>query len=225
MYKAKIVQNCSWQQFSTCALTISVGQPYHEEEKLKAAVAWAGQRFERCFVYVADTLQRHNLVLSPDYSLKFAYQIAKKKGDDWIFRNRDVLKSTIVKRWNDWLSADAFKENHDMVKNLYLENVPLQAAVNADITNYLNKHMKDFSDLPFRRQQCLKYILEELAVMNMWGMDGTLVEIYPGSELQSARLLREMPFAPAGLKNRKFLGIDFNRCHGIPDPQSYRIAP
>src|SRR4051794_20109605 len=54
-----------WRCFDRCVLEISVGQPYHECDKLAAAVEWvnahAGDPFASCVVLVGDSLQRHTI--------------------------------------------------------------------------------------------------------------------------------------------------------------------
>lgn len=103
MYKAKVLRSGNWQRYETCRQHISVGQPYHEGEKLKATFEWAAKRFTKHVIVVADTLQRHNMDGNA--------QQAKRYGDEWLQRNRDllgILGSPEIIRWDDLIGSPDF---------------------------------------------------------------------------------------------------------------------
>ena len=59
-YAVKVKNGAGWNAFDTARLQISVGQPYHEGDKLAATADWVRHRFGRVIVCVNDTLQRFN---------------------------------------------------------------------------------------------------------------------------------------------------------------------
>lgn len=62
-YKVVLNSPSIWRDYSTCRLQISVGKPKHEGDKFFALTEWAAARFDKVYLIVSDTLQRHNLAL------------------------------------------------------------------------------------------------------------------------------------------------------------------
>ena len=63
-YAARVKNGAGWRAFERVRLLISVGQPYHEGNKLRAVVDWINRNpsIQEVHVSVNDFLQRHNLI-------------------------------------------------------------------------------------------------------------------------------------------------------------------
>ena len=91
----KVTFRCSEQDKadmvdSDCILHISVGQEYHEGEKLIATMDLINETFRSCTIMLCDTLQRHTLKLSyPNLS------------DDELHKKADVHRKPLFKELPD----------------------------------------------------------------------------------------------------------------------------
>jgi hypothetical protein len=79
-YAVKPKGGADWQRFDTVRLEISVGQQYHEGQKMAATLAWARTRFRGVAVLVNDTLQRFNLMFDKGLSEAEAFRRTQADG-------------------------------------------------------------------------------------------------------------------------------------------------
>lgn len=214
-YKVKIKSNCDWQSRDTIRLEISVGQEYHEDDKLKATIAWAEARFKNIVILVNDTLQRYNAMLEENLSPDDAYNTSLKSGSDWLDRYNDILSNCCIVRWDEWRNHVDYAMTYDMVINQYSQNVPFRKSINKALGNawerksrYLGEGQKDrFFILS------LQYLLEETACLALAYKAFPGVSAYPGTflEMWSMFVDRDIDGAPEGLKNAQCMRIDFSR--------------
>ena len=188
-YKVKVLQQ-AWRGYDTARLDISVGQPYHEGDKLLALTQWVTERFNAVSVNVCDTLQRFNFELSglsPDRSYVKAY----KQGDEWLQRAApmiNALPQVSVTRWDQWLQDPAYEVALQRSVYLYHHHFGLQHAVNAQIDELWQRKQRRASDhehIDCEKFKALsiKYLLEEIAVGILMAKECT-ADIYPGSYLK-----------------------------------------
>lgn len=180
-YKAKVTRHNGWQQFSWARFGISVGMPYHEGNKLKAALEWAQKRFPHVEVVVSDTLQRYNMPGNPAYN----FEATRTAGDAWLSRNGQVLKTVpdlLITRWDDLLQDPSYPEYLEVV-NQRLQDPKFRAAMADDMAAYIGRTGQN-------RQTCVDYLCEELAVFSMMRDQRPAAEVYPGSFLKCRMLLR-----------------------------------
>jgi hypothetical protein len=107
-YKAKVVRSGNWQRYRVARMGISVGQPYHEGDKFRAACEWVSSRFDHVQIMVADTLQRHNM---PGGDTRWNRLLAEQAGDAWLARNQssiDLISNQEILRWDDLLADPAY---------------------------------------------------------------------------------------------------------------------
>lgn len=146
-------------------LPISVGQPYHEGAKLRATLDGIQKKLGHCDIVVGDTLQRYNLL--SEYSYQEAAEIARKRGDEWLLRNEQVLKDfTIlhaIVRWDTCMEDPLFNTWLTIVKKHYQHNNAYKAAVEADIDEFMQRAAEKKHAL--QREQSRNYFLEETAVI------------------------------------------------------------
>lgn len=163
MYRVK-TKNPQWRGYDTARLNISVGQPYHEGEKLHATTGWIRGRFNACVLNVCDTLQRHNMGGDA--------HAARVQGDAWLERNGadlSTLPQLKITRWDDWTSQTDYIRSLDTVMRLYAEDSTFREAVEEAVR-------------PESPEASRRYILEETAVGMVMARD-RVADIYPGSFL------------------------------------------
>ncbi|MEU5438526.1 tRNA-dependent cyclodipeptide synthase [Streptomyces sp. NPDC020719] len=165
-------------------LLVSVGQRYHEGDKLRATVELVNRSgFAHLTIAVADTLQRTNyLGISPED----AYAKALREGDEWLERNDKTLGQLSVPhevlRWDEALEDPDYAGFRQRVEHAYENDPRYRQAVDATIGKFVDRlTLRDpgaDTELAFRR--CREYLIEECPIiMPMWAHQGYDHIIYP----------------------------------------------
>ncbi|MEO0384192.1 MAG: tRNA-dependent cyclodipeptide synthase [Pseudomonadota bacterium] len=219
-YAVKVKNGAHWRGFKTARLQISVGQPYHEGDKLGATLDWCKHRFDHVIVCVNDTLQRLNGQfdgLSPDE----AFAASKLAGDEWMNRyagSIGMLPSAEIHSWEDWRARPDYAKAFAQTQSLYANNAEFRGAIDANIKDFWARRKirdgltGDFGFTDFAA--CSRaYLIEETAVFSMMFKDKRAVDVYPGSVLLPSVVFqgRHVPGAPEGLDQGAFTRIDFNK--------------
>lgn len=102
------------QEKLTAIIGISVGQDYHEGQKLQAIIQAANQHYAKCIFVIGDSLQRFNYQISGMSALE-AYEKAREAGDLWLYGK--TISSTDTKN-NTVLSPSPFDQEEKMGGNL-----------------------------------------------------------------------------------------------------------
>lgn len=174
-------------------LLVSVGADYHEGEKLGATVDLLNRSgFGRVTVAVADTLQRHNLDLDPGR----AYQIARRRGDQWIARNRpllDLITADVdILRWDTALSDPHYPRALERVRAAYRADDQYAAAIDSTIDRFVARRGDDLPDEEQVRASCRTYLLEELPIIQpLWAAQGYDFVVYPQQISTAMQATRE----------------------------------
>lgn len=163
---------------SVCALPVSVGQPYHETEKMLATVELVNKYFAKCVIIVCDSLQRHNTMLYCDDNESIAYEKAVIIGTQWLERNANIFKQLKIPyelvRWDKWYKNEKF--------HVYLEKIEELVRVNADFAMivddcaniFVKQHLAYYGTKIFSKPTeeilriCKNYLKEEATVLLMW---------------------------------------------------------
>ncbi|WP_190128069.1 tRNA-dependent cyclodipeptide synthase [Streptomyces mashuensis] len=165
-------------------LLVSVGQRYHEGDKLRATVELVNRSgFQQLTVAVADTLQRTNyLRLGPED----AYARALREGDEWLERNDKLLgRLTVahdVLRWDEALQDPSYPGFRQRVEQAYAQNPAYREAVHATIGKFIERLLArdPQADTEVAFRNCLSYLIEECPIiMPMWAHQGYDYVIYP----------------------------------------------
>jgi tRNA-dependent cyclodipeptide synthase len=173
---------------SAAVLGISVGQPYHEDEKFAATMALMNTCFGSCDVLVADTLQRYNML---DCDFEAASAPARLRGDAWLARNAAALQTLTVPhnviRWDECLQSPAFKSSLDAIKKRYSEDEEYRRSFQRDVDEFLRRHKTRNGSLDehlesIMRERSLLYLFEEIAVFLSYFVErGYNFLPYPGT--------------------------------------------
>ena len=198
--KAKFFANENKLDFSgkTCILLISVGQRYHEINKLSATIELINQYgFKSCEIVVADTLQRHNMLdeLKSDKNM-----LAAKQGQEWIDRNQNILTNLTVpytvRRWDEFLGNPKYPQLKCRIRYEYHHNEEYRQAVDSTIELFLERIKSRDNNLRHERclfSNCLEYLLEECPIiMPLWAELGYDYIIYPKKMTNAMSKTREI---------------------------------
>lgn len=174
-------------------LLVSVGADYHEGEKFGATVDLLNRSgFGRVTVAVADTLQRHNLDEDPGR----AYQLSRRRGDQWIARNRpllDLLDADVdILRWDAALSDPSYPRALERVRAAYASDVGYAAAIDSTIDRFVARRGQDLADEERIREGCRTYLLEEVPIIQpLWAAQGYDFVVYPQQISTAMQATRE----------------------------------
>lgn len=212
----------NWHDFQTARLQISVGQDYHEGDKIIATLKWLNPRFSSVQICVNDSLQRFNMMFDSGLSAVDALEMSRDAGRDWLIRYGEIIKeqgNMEIVRWDDWLSRHDYYSVRQKIDRLYQSNDEFRALIvnNAEEIWERRKIKDSRKYCPDRHQEFLdiskEYLLEEIAVFSIMFEDRPAIDIYPGTALFAATVLqgRDLPHAPAGLGKGHFCRIDFSK--------------
>ena len=212
----------NWQDFDTARLQISVGQEYHEGDKISALISWCNNRFGKTVICVNDTLQRFNLMAEKGISDQEAKHRASTPGREWLKRNDQALskaKNAKPIHWDEWLSLTEFKKGRLATEWLYTNNTQFKNAIDQNIDAIWQRRTKTnpelYTDDRFSNFFNLSklYLLEEATVFSMMFEKEAAIDIYPGTTLFAATLFKgkDVKGAPPGLGKGHFCRIDLKR--------------
>lgn len=213
LYAVKIKRAAGWQDHDTARLQISVGQEYHEGEKLAATIQWVKKHFDHTIICVNDTLQRHNFEFDGMDSID-AYHRSEEAGREWIERNIDLLRAApdaTIYRWDQWYKTPEYHQHRLAVDEYYQTSKNFQKIVGNETEGFwkrrqgreelCNVHKERF------RLHTREYLLEECAVFRMMFAQKRAADIYPGSTLLPCTVFKP----DNGGSKHAFTRIDFSK--------------
>ncbi|MBB70911.1 MAG: hypothetical protein CMF50_00750 [Legionellales bacterium] len=171
-----------------CVMPISVGQYYHEGDKLASTLRLLERRIARCHIVVCDSLQRHTLpIFYPDLNIDIASK-SRKLGHEWLMRNRELLRTLSIpysiSHWDDWLLSDEYTKQRELVDLAYSQKGNMFRAINATVAAFLERNigLKSMPNDSYLKMQehCFEYVKEECSVMPLWISLNAQFEVYPG---------------------------------------------
>ena len=219
-YRVKVKNGAGWRFFKTARLQISVGQPYHEDEKMKATFEWVKHRFDKVIICVNDTLQRHNYCFGEGLTDKRATAKADTEGQNWILRHAEEIKQLPnfeVWRWDNWRRRKDYQNQLQHAQKLYRDQKDVHELLDANIKEFWERLCQRDPEMD---QSCFEdfakhsrnYLIEEIAVFFLMFKEQKAVDIYPGSVLLPCVLAQDYSdhAAPDYLGQRAFTRIDFS---------------
>ncbi|MBK0018748.1 hypothetical protein [Kosakonia sp. S42] len=197
-------------------LLISVGQDYHESDKLVATITLINASdFAECTIAVADTLQQHNREdPKPEQNRMLTYQ----PGEDWLQRNDARIKALRIPhnilRWDEARFNSSCSSFYLAVKRAYQEETDYRSAVDETIARFTERALKRNPGLVISelKTKCLNYLLEECPIiMPMWASRGYEFIIYP-QPVTSAMLATRTRFVAGAYPGKaQWLSLRFRR--------------
>lgn len=165
-------------------MLISVGQTYHEAEKLLATVKLINKSsFSQCDIVVADSLQRYNYyhVMPEDKSYSYAQSI----GDSWIARNKEILDKLEapfeIIRWDSQVNHPNYKYFKKIICSAYETDQIFKQSVESTIDRFIERQSAKSQSQTWKlKENSIRYIMEELPVLvPLWHSLGYDYVVYP----------------------------------------------
>ncbi len=212
-YKVRARGKWDWREFDTVRLEISVGQPYHEGGKLKAATDWAKENFKNKVLILGDAPQRYNMMFTQGISEDEAYKLSLKTGDEWLERNKEFLNDIKITRWDEWKAHADYKETYKQVIKIYNTNKQFYTALQNAISEIWIRRYIDKYDKKAFFAMSEEYLLEETSVFAVAYYTIGGISAYPGDflELWEMFIEAEGEETPKGLKNAHCTRLCFQR--------------
>lgn len=209
-YKIRITQN-ELNGYAKARLQISVGQPYHEDNKFLATALWVAENFSNVSINLCDTLQRHNLIYH-GYSPFQAYDKALSDGKEWLQRNGEALiaiPNLKITHWEDWKKGSGWNTALQDTKSLHETDRTFFDLVEKSAEEFWRRRQGKDGYPEERKADFFKasrdYILEEIAV-SMLMSEKDIAEIYPGTFPLPLYYLRDNGISsPASMTSIAFL--------------------
>lgn len=198
---------------------MSVGQAYHEGEKLNAVIDWVNSHayapFAGCVILVADTLQRHNAALrGMDPARAWAH--TQRAGTTWIERNLAAV-STLrlpwhITRWNDALHSTRYSALRARIEHL-AAHPEVDAALEADERKLRDRWRTRTETIDARRFAALHraYLLEEITATAVLDAETPAITCYPRALPNTWAHLRTARQAPQALSRLEWLYLRISR--------------
>ncbi|MBV8604305.1 MAG: hypothetical protein JO224_06420 [Pelomonas sp.] len=197
-------------------LLVSVGQDYHEGDKLAATVELLNRcELAHCTIAVADTLQRHN---EPEPDPARAQCLAHAAGTHWLRRNDAILgalrPNCEVLRWDDARADAAYPGWCRAVRRAHAESAPYRAALQQTVDAFVQRAAKRCPDVDCGELagKCLSYLLEECPIiMPLWASQGCDYVVYPQPMTAAMRATRELFVRERYPGKARWLSLRFKR--------------
>lgn len=174
-------------------LGVSVSNPIMATEKIEFLLRWAGSRFPRLGVLVGDFIERHNLLIETVGDMAAAERLAEMRSIPVIQafeRARaglsDVCFEIITAK--SIFDSIRFRDVHSTIVSHFKQNLDFNVTVLADVNRYISRCEKRgqfVGNREFCIQNCVNYVLEELAIFAILVEQGLSVQLYPGRHLQT----------------------------------------
>lgn len=219
-YKVRIRGAIPWRGEKRCLMEISVGQDYHEGDKLRATVRWINGHFSQVHICLGDTLHRHNLMFERCEDETRAAIESRLIGDAWLVRNAEILQGFTIplslSRWNDWLAAPRFAFTRSAIQQIFETQPCFKEAVLTDANRFISSKLRQgvlVNSHDFALRKCVDLILEEIAGLALAFEEHGPIDLYPGMQFESLRLLRSDASlgAPRHLHISRFVRIEFRK--------------
>jgi hypothetical protein len=191
----------------TVQLTVSVGQPIHEGERLSATLALVNTAFSHCTIMIDDTIQwRTYAIGNPDADEAALLQAAIQAGDDYLARNTPLFAHYLtipyrIVRWQEWHGTLEWQSAISSMQETYASNTILQQAIDTNVTTFLSRYEKKGLPQHYNRQWaeslCTAYLIEECAIMKeFWPELGCHFELYPSGRNEAMQAIHQLFIAP-----------------------------
>lgn len=171
---------------SSCLLSISVGQQFHEEDYFASTIDMINNTFDSCVISLYDSLQRYTMAINYPRDLDELHRLANKEGDLWLQRNEKfyskLKKLTGIVRWDDWIKKAEFegikKELLELISNDPSYKKPFAIAIDKYLQR-CNKSESGELELERVNNLCFNYVVEECVVLRLWMSLHCQFEVYP----------------------------------------------
>ncbi len=201
-----------------CAVPISVGQRYHEDQKFLSTIQLVNKHFKSCTFIVCDTLQRHTLqIYQPHLTDHQAFDLAIEQGADWYQRNKQAINALEIPyeimHWAHWLQQPDFKIQLGLLESVCQQLANFKLIFNRTAQTFTNRIIARIPELQRMRdfifEQSLIYLKEECAVYPLWLEQQFDFVLYPGRYLPTGALNYDYFIKPSHPDLLRYVRINF----------------
>jgi tRNA-dependent cyclodipeptide synthase len=206
---------------SHVVLLVSVGKPYHEGEKLQAAINFVNNKFKTCTIMVCDSLQRHTLSLTEQINIDKAYTLSLQTGERWIYESSKIYQALRIPyslyRWDQWLKAQEYEAAKNTVDKLYTNDIQFKTAIDTSANKFISRYARRHphpNQIDYHRAYAAgtEYLKEECCViMNIWRQYDYDFILYPGEMIDAVKMARHHFVLQRNSEKLKWLYIKFRR--------------
>lgn len=199
-------------------MPISVGQDYHELDKLLESMKLIIKNFTHITlikVVIVDLAQKYHLAIKNNTSPEKMLSQSKKNGLSWKESYAHLIKSRFknvtveFSTWNEWLNHEDYKQAKQQIDALYNEKINFKNDLENDVLEFERRHFnrekRYFTDT--EKKYCIECIKEECAVLIVWNKD--LVSPDYSLIYYPKKIPKAMTFARENFTNFLFVFAEF----------------
>lgn len=174
------------QNVSVLYVPISIGQDYHEQEKLSESLELIKKNLKKTIlvkVIIVDTPQRYHLAIKNEVTPESMYMAAKENGNSWEKAYKAPIENKLDHnvefiKWDSWLTHTYYAEAQKEIDFLYNQDCSFKDNLEQDVLEFERRHFnrekRRFTEI--EKEYCRNCIKEECAVLIVWGRN----EVCPG---------------------------------------------
>lgn len=202
-------------------LLISVGQEYHEEEKLLSTIELINESgFQSLTIMIGDYIQRYTIQMIRRLDTKFSEDIAMKDGDLWLSRNQKIINQLKIpyqiKRWKESLYSEAFNEYQHHIEELYNNDPIFRNSFIYSALEFIERNSminnRNKNQIETAKELGIKYLIEECAIiLPLWASWNFNLIIYPQKMLTAMEATMNYLLSDSIKDNFYWLPLRFKR--------------
>ena len=198
---------------SLCRMEISIGQPYHEGEKLRLALDWARNNYKQTIILLGDTQQRFNIAFREGLEINQALKVAYDRGIEWVDRNKSIIGDIEVISWNYFLNHPNFLNTKQAVLDLLDNGSEFQVNLEDAVLDFYERSGVSSSQRDEFMSISREYLIEETAGLAIAYKEYQGFSAYPGSffDMWGCFIGKKTPKGLEGLSNAHCVRLCFNR--------------
>lgn len=178
---------------------VSIGNPAYTASRLPRLLQWATARFATFQLVMGDDLHRHNWIGKAKGDAGKARALAVAESIPTHCLLRDVVSGYPGDRVrivsSESIYGDpAFSRLCDTVTRHYHRSAEFCKVVSDDVEGFIRRRRRGVSPSRLAEvspEQCVAYVLEELAIFSFLVSRGSTVQIYPGTNLSVLKRLSD----------------------------------
>ena len=164
---------------------VSISTELHSIDQIVKNIHWLFNKYNDFHIIIGDSLTRHNLTTATG-SDQAAYDLSIQLGQEWSYAIQKALSiySEIheisipiqILHWDKWLKTESFTIYENKIYAAYKYSKAFKLFVDNIVSDFILRNIN--RGLSLERESCLKYILEEFAVLLLWANTECSLLIY-----------------------------------------------
>ncbi|UZP67957.1 tRNA-dependent cyclodipeptide synthase [Desulfovibrio mangrovi] len=155
-----------------CFVPISLGQDYHEGNKLDSIMRLVEKTFRECVIIVSDMLHRHTLrIADPELSVERAFVKSVNVGKRWVEENAGAWAGLSIPYrlvyWSDLLGMEAYPDHRKQLDAFCGRDSAASNLVDTMVSHFVDSACREETPEEERARVAVlsrEYLLEEHAI-------------------------------------------------------------